>query len=199
MLYHNFPIVAVDRLKLFALECVGDVAEGRDVIVRKVRLPEDILNDINQQMVGYGLPLIGKKAVIFKRSSFTKPLADVRTLHIDFSGVYGDVYHASIVIPVSGCENTYMYWVDGKYETAARDIPTRPDLPSLNSTHQSLVWKDTPRVIAECEIVVPTLCRVDVPHDAYNGTNEQSRITITLRFEGNPSFDDIITTRFGKK
>jgi hypothetical protein len=183
---HPFPLNALDNVKLFVEKKV-EYINSTSFAIKPLILPSDILTTLQDELATYGLPEI-LNCVVFKRKNFPRPL--INFAHIDYCQHSQEIINASIILPISGCEGTYMYWVDGEYET-------RISLAAGQTTaFQQLIWKSDYSIIKETEITVPTLCRVDIPHDAHNGLNTEYRTIASIRFKGNPSFEEILQKRF---
>lgn len=190
---YNFPLHTTPHIQEYVREVVKNLNDEL-IYVRCLALPKVLASKINNELHHYNLPNVSQFH-IFRRKHFHTPLCDVRAVHVDHNN--GELVHASIVIPIDGCEKTYMYWVGGNYEKGEK----MEDLIQTNTgsavRYQTLKWTTSPYVIAEHEIVVPTLCRVDVPHDAYTASSTEYRTVATLMLANNPSFDEIISRRFG--
>ena len=182
---HLFPLNALDNVKLFVEKNVEQI-NSTSFIIKPLILPSDILTTLQDELATYGLPEI-LNCLVFKRKNFSRPL--INFVHIDYCQDSNEIINASIILPISGCEGTYMYWVEGEYETKFAWYP-------VQTAFQKITWKSDYNIIKETEITVPTLCRVNIPHDAYNGLNTEYRTIASIRFKGNPSFEEILQKRF---
>jgi len=105
------------------------------------------------------------------------------TLHIDENDT--TIFKSSIIFPVEGCENSFMYWAIGSYNSNLTTHPT-------NGTKYSLLtWNSDVVILDELEITTPTVVRVDIPHDAYTN-NEWPRIIFSIRLRENLSIEEIM-------
>jgi hypothetical protein len=146
---------------------------GSRLILKEIPLSNNI-NSINSYFNSRGISNLLTK-LSFKRLGGE---LDYRNCHIDGSSLAG--WKCSVVIPVSGCKNTFQYWYDGKYTNK---------FVAGNPSYGLITWNSTPNYLGKIEIFdSPMLCRVDVPHNAFGKDNEY-RITCTLRFAGNETFE----------
>lgn len=149
------------------------------VYSKAMKFTEEDRKIINDEVTSKGLSKI-KDVLAFKRWGNTK--YDKTSSHID--GNNNVIYNSSIVIPVSGCKDTEQYWLDGEYEI-------KKEVGASGITYLVPVWKSEPTLVDHVFINdQPMLCRVDIPHNAY-GNGRQFRLTCTLRFENNESFEEI--------
>jgi hypothetical protein len=188
-LYHSFPLKCVDLLKEETLTYMNQF-HGDMIYVKELPASSDLVNVFNQEMNEYGLSGAWN-FLCFKRKYFFKETTT--SVHID-TGAGSDLsrVYSSIVIPVEGCEDTYMYWVDGMYDVV-------PKTTSYGS-YMSLGWKNNPTILDRIEISKePTLTRVDIPHCVTSRKDGSYRTVLTIRLLGNPTFDEIIKQRFDNK
>ena len=82
-----------------------------------------------------------------------------------------------------------MFWVQGEYTTQENLLPN-------GTKYQTIDWKTEPAIVNTIEINEPTLCRVDIPHDALSNINGEYRTILSIRLKGNPKFEDVIKQRF---
>lgn len=114
--------------------------------------------------------------IIHNIYSFIRLNNQVGDIHVDQQ--MGRLCSVSLVIPCEG--SGPMVWYEGKYQLQDYDHP--------NGTRYSQIrWLEQPRELSRIELTGPTLCRVDVPHTAIC-VGDQPRITVTIRFKGNPDF-----------
>jgi hypothetical protein len=100
-------------------------------------------------------------------------------IHVDQH--MGQLCSASLVIPCLG--HGPMIWYRGDYRP-------KPHKHHSGANWSDLDWVDGPYEIHKEEIPGPSLCKVDIPHTALC-MSEEPRITVTMRFRTNPSFDDL--------
>jgi hypothetical protein len=188
-LYHSFPLKCVNLLKDEALIYMNQFHSDM-LYVKELPVSSALLNVFNQEMNEYDLAGAWN-FLCFKRKYFFKEAAT--SVHVD-TGAGSDLsrVHSSIVIPVEGCEDTYMYWVDGKYDVV-------PKTTSYGS-YMSLEWKSNSTILDRIEISKePTLTRVDIPHNVTSRKDGSYRTVLTVRLLGNPTFEEILQKRFDKK
>ncbi len=147
---------------------------------------------INEEIIskGFGDGITG--ILGFKRRNFCYPdqlNPDPRTIqgvHLDLTADHVTPCDASIVFPLSGCRETYMYFLDGDYQYDNERTPT-------GSGFSRIKWIGEPRVVDRVEIHdQPYLCRVSTPHAASSRTDGSFRAVATFRIRGNPSFEEIL-------
>jgi hypothetical protein len=141
----------------------------------------EIRDLFNDEMTDRGLPQ-SYSWMLFKKKNHTNE--DVNQTHVD---TVNEVARVSIVIPLSGYEDTYMYWCEGDHY-----IDQSPKIDNT-MTYGRPIWNDYTKVnVVHREMIVsPTICRVEVPHDTVTRLDGSYRVVITARFEGNPSFEEV--------
>ena len=92
----------------------------------------------------------------------------------------------AINIPLINCEDSYMEWFEGDYSTKISEALGKD---GITRRYVDLDWNTPPKVIDRIVIDAPYLVRVSVPHRVT--ITNKPRSLITLRFEGNPSFETI--------
>jgi hypothetical protein len=181
--HHPFPLKCFDIIRKQTSSYMSQFTDD-NLYVKNVPLSSDVVELFNQEMMEYGLPPAWS-FLAFKRKGFFRKNP---VLHIDYSANQGKVY-SSIVIPVEGCEGTHMYWMNGNYESEPRTV--------VGANYLDLTWKSRPILADQVEIYnEPVLTRVDVPHSASSNLDGSYRLIISIRLLGNPSFEEIIQTRF---
>jgi hypothetical protein len=181
-LYHPFPLKCSEELKQYTLSYMSQF-DVDNVYVKKIPMPSELRDIFNYEMSEYGLSGAWN-FLCFKRK------VDSR-MHIDFG--INERVHSGINIPLEGCADTHMYWMSGNYELVKQNISGITDYFSLD-------WHDTPQVMDRVEINdVPMLTVVDVPHWVTARTDGTYRTLLSIRLLGNPTFDEIIKTRFDNK
>jgi len=187
-LYHPFPLKCFDKLKEETLTYM-DQFHVDNIYVKLISLTPELTNIFNLEMAEYGLPDVWN-FLAFKRKNF---FSETPSVHIDYSVQMQKHVHSSIVLPLMGCEDTSMYWMDGIYVLEEKNITG-----STNYMH--LKWKQPPKFIDRVEISKePFLTKVDVPHSVTSRKDGSYRTVLTIRLQGNPTFDEIIKKRFDNK
>ena len=185
---HPFPLKSYERVRTFVQSYMGQYNEGR-LIVKTISLPNALLAEINSELAEYGVPPV-ILTIVFKRKEFNIPRTD--KVHIDLlDNKLRSECHTSLIIPISGCENSYMYWYDGK-RTKEKQVISKI---AGEYNYHFATWDEEPVMVHKEEITEPTLCRVDIPHSVCS-PSEDYRTIISFRFQGNPTFDEIVQKRF---
>ena len=183
-----FPLKTESLIKEYIRERFKD-HNTDDIYAEGIDVPKDMLSAINCELKVYNIIVVSGMA--FKRKNCLIPRHD--ECHIDYSSFYKRTIKSSLVIPIDGCDNTYMYWYDGAY-SADVVMPT-PDFP-YRYPYMKLTWDTPGKLVEQVEIASrPMLCRVDQPHSATSRTDGSYRLVMTLRFEGNPSIEEILARR----
>lgn len=179
---HPFPLRCYKLLAAFT-EKYMEPYNTEPVYMVKVTLPDRVKQLLDAELVGLGLSRsVG--TVAFKRN--TAPEFDpVKYTHVDYDDRTDTVTNASIIVPVSGCEHTRMFWVDGDYTL------TKSHDRSGNS-RMDVTWHAPGQVVYEEEITEPTLVRVDTPHGAYSRQDGTYRLILSVRLEQNETFDSVV-------
>lgn len=163
---------------------VGAINEGvmkqfRLYLSGDTELTQSAVDSINSTLTNHNLPEM-HNILAFARLNRK---GSYGTLHIDENDA--TVFKSSIIFPLEGCENAFMYWAIGSYNS---NMTTHP----LNGTKYSLLtWNSDVVVLDELEITTPTVVRVDIPHDAYTN-NEWPRIVFSIRLRENLSIEEIM-------
>lgn len=146
--------------------------------VKPMTLPESVLDTVNSEFNSKGV------SNIFQPLIFKKSIIEVGPQYCHIDHYEGQRHHASIVIPVMGCRNTYQYWYDGDYDISA----------SFNENAKvaffSTVWKSAEFIDKVYIFDSPMLCRTDVPHGAISNGREY-RVTCTIRFTENETYEEL--------
>jgi len=149
-------------------------------------IPTDILNTINNELAIYNIRVVSGMA--FKRKDCLIPRYNY--CHLDYSSSRNSVIKSSLVIPIDGCEDTYMYWYDGDYSSEV--VMPDADFP-YSHPYMKVTWNKPGTFVEQVEISNgPMLCRVDRPHSATSRRDGSYRLVMTLRFEENLSIEEIM-------
>ena len=180
----------MELYKSIELDCFSAIKKATSKFIDQfdkqtiLNLPHDqqLLDLINDEVTSKGLSKIIPQLLIFKRWN---PIIDMKTAHTDHGYIANSPINCSIVFPVSGCENTCMYWLGGDYELEELTTPT-------GFKYNSIKWKDgVGTLLQEVEILnSPMLARVDIPHLAQSN-GKDFRVTCTIRFSKNEEFEEI--------
>jgi len=147
-----------------------------------VALPSDILEKFNSELNSFGLPNL-RYAYAFKRRLHFTPVHT--NTHIDYDITSDAIVNCSIVIPVEGCENTKMFWFDGEREETIIKMED-------GNSYVDLKWLGSVKKLDQIEIYdSPMLVNTTVPHSATSSRDKSYRTVLTVRLEGNPSFNEV--------
>lgn len=149
----------------------------------KVALPDRIKQILDAELNSLGLSAsIG--TVAFKRNTSAE-FDKGQYTHVDYSEQADAVTNASIIIPVSECSGTGMYWASGDYTlTKGRD--------HMGNARMNVRWNKPAVIVYEEEIISPTLVKVNIPHGAYSRQDGTYRLILSVRLSNNETFDDIV-------
>lgn len=186
MLTYPFPFAAFTHIQNYVIDAMQNFNKDK-FYLKSIFVPQELENTINTELHSYNLPELSN-FLVFKRKNFYEPVQS--HVHIDYSVVLDEFVNCSVVFPIEGCCETYMYWMDGEYITEKVLLPD-------NISGQMIKWKTTPRVIYSEFITEPTLCKVNVPHDACSRYDGSYRVTATMRLKGNPTLEEVVNLRFG--
>ena len=175
----NFPLKCANAIKEFALSYTKEAVTDNVYIFDINSMEISILELLNLELETLGLPK-ARGIVIFKR----KNCRISPGVHID-CGQDSEPIHASIIIPVEGYHDTFMYWMDGQYEKKLTSTDT-------GVSYQKIFWIGIPKLINHTQILDTTLCRVDVPHSASSKLDGSYRTIVSIRLQGNPTVEEIL-------
>ena len=127
------------------------------------------------------IPLIRSCILFHRPANFPQPL------HFDCNNDDPpQLINCGINIPITNCDDSYMEWYNGNYVSSVNAV-TGND--GVVRKFIELDWKENPKLIDRVIIDSPTLVKVNVPHKIT--VINKTRSLITLRFQNNPTFDDI--------
>lgn len=158
-----------------------------------VPLPRSLRIDLDTELADYGLSP-AKLWLAFKRRGYFGERHVLNTspsVHVDYSQRTNELTHSSIVFPVSGCQGTYQYWVEGNYTLIDAD---EIDPNGMRTTRKICNWHEPGTVVDEKAYIetVPTLVRTDIPHCVVSKDDWSYRTIISIRLRDNEKFDDIV-------
>lgn len=157
----------------------GGVKQFRLYLRGETELSKETVDSINNTLLKHNLPQMHNILAFVRRNEKNS----FRTLHIDEND--SQIFNSSIIFPVEGCDNSYMYWATGDYTTELTSHPTN------NTKYSLLKWNSDIQILDECEITSPTVVRVDIPHDAYTN-NEWARVIFSIRLVENLTVEEIV-------
>jgi hypothetical protein len=179
---HPFPLRCHKLLATFTEQYMAQY-DTEPVYMVKVALPDRVKQILDTELISLGLSQsIG--TVAFKRNTNAEFNKGQHT-HVDYSDHTDDITNASIIIPVSGCLGTGMYWTSGDYTlTKGRD--------HMGNSRMDVHWNKPAVIVHEEEITTPTLVRVNIPHGAYSRQDGSYRLILSVRLKNNETFDTVV-------
>lgn len=134
-----------------------------------------------EEMQSYGLTPFPCWLVFKKRNTFNQDhTGDM--VHLDYTDNH--VCNVSLVIPIEGYKDAPMIWYTGDYEVV--------HLSAEDVSYAIPAWKEGGQINVHREdILGPTFCRVNIPHDTSSNEDGSYRSVVTIRFHGNPTFEEI--------
>lgn len=184
MIYtYDFPLKCAELVKEHILLYTKEFCSKNSYVIDIKDKTNPVWLIINQELNDLLLPEIFN-LVIFKRKNHVI----TTNVHIDSTWDSEDPIHASIIIPIEGYEQTYMYWMNGLYET-------RVAFTEDKISYKKIIWKGIMKVAHTAEITRPTLCRVDIPHSATSKSDGSYRTILSIRLQDNPTVEEILKKR----
>jgi hypothetical protein len=189
MLYSYFNLKSFEQVKKYVNSYMGNF-DGEDLYITRIQLPEKLEQLLNNELTECGLPDIAAY-VAFKRRNcvysdidFPK-VSEFKGMHLDCTNS-NEVLHTSLILPISGCEDTFMYYAGGKFDVTfgyAKD----------GKTARAIVnWLEEPYILDKVSITdTPLISKVNLPHDTNSRADNEYRVTLTLRLHNNPTFDEV--------
>jgi hypothetical protein len=116
---------------------------------------------------------------------FYRPASTPIDSHVDLF-VDGTVCKSSLVLPWI-CKDGYsVYWEQGNFDLSRVSPDGHDDVEYFE-----MDWKSNPEVCYQTKIHTPVVVKTDIPHGVYS--LDSKLLLATIRFEGNPSFDELCT------
>jgi len=194
MYFHPFHLESFAEITAHALDQTQSWG-GTSIYINNIDISKRLRDLLEDELRSYNLPGV-VNFLVFKRKKFFE--LNPRLTHIDSmyvklirSGYISETIHSSIVLPIEGFQNTKMYWADGEYRCETAFLPS-------GSPYEKIIWGDNCKVVAEHEIIEPTLTRVDVPHSATSNSDGSYRTILSIRLQNNPTFEEILNKRYYK-
>jgi hypothetical protein len=187
ILYHPFELKCFEKFKKQTLEYMNQFS-GESIYVKEVPITAELVELFKQEMAEYGLPGAWN-FLSFKRKNFVSENAS--GTHVDYSKHFNSPVYTSLVIPVEGCENTHMYWMDGDYQL--NQVATSTNSKEQNVAYGKIQWNESPTVVDRVEINdSPMLAKASIPHSVTSRTDGSYRTILSVRFIGNPTFEEVL-------
>lgn len=131
-----------------------------------------------------------KLPAFFYATCFARPAKNQQSIHVDGTG---GTTHASLNIPLMGCENSMMEWFSGSYQVVKKNYI---DQSGQTIHFQEVIWSSDPTVVAALELRESHWLRVDVPHRT-TANDTELRAVLCLRLVGNPTWDQVCSIAMG--
>jgi len=167
---------------------------GKTFLDDHMYLPDNLVDEINAWNANLGLPKLHYAVLFQKHNLFEKKN---NSIHIDYNADYDDVAKCALNVPILNFENTTMSWWKGDYSKKmlyANQSCCKDDKPNgdIKIPYLDLQWNSEPELEYTYEIEnIPHICKINIPHSVT--APEQFRVVLSMRFEGNPSFEEIKT------
>lgn len=173
--FRKINLKCAEQIKEFAIaDTIKQVQDRKFNCQLQVRhsLPSELKNIINCELSNIGIP-----EVLYCQTYLRQP-NHIQGIHID-----GDsqIISCAINIPLKGCADSKYNWYDGDYQLER--------VSRLGLIFHDIKWSTKPVMSATVNLDDAYLIRVDAPHSAVAGPEE--RWVFTMRFNGNPLFDDL--------
>jgi hypothetical protein len=155
---------------------------GADKIVQKsVSFLRDPIKPLDNILSPLGFPKI-RSCILFSRPGNEKHI-----IHIDnIPTEEFETVNCAMTFPIQNCNNSYMYWYQGEYDIIPVTVPG-PDRTQVR--YSDLNWHTGPIELDKTIIDAPTLVNASLPHNIQQVPVH--RKLLTLRFVGNPEFQEI--------
>lgn len=142
----------------------------------------EITQLIEEDLQRYGLPKV-KYPILFRRKDvFTSP--DEVVSHLDYFLQDDTIFNVSIVFPIENCDKAPMVWFDGDY--------TPEVITNEHGFLYALIkWNSPPSAVYTEIIKEPSVCDISIPHYALSPQDGSCRTVLTIRLEGNPTFEEV--------
>ena len=184
-------------------ECHSELAEYTEQYMKKynshwfyqvnVPIAGSLRYKLDKELANYGLSH-AKLWLAFKRRGYFGEqhiLNSSSSLHVDYSQRTKEMTYSSIVFPVSGCKDTYQYWVEGNYTLVDAD---EIDPNGKRTTRQICNWHEPGIVVKEKAYIVdtPTVVRTSIPHSVVSRDDGSYRTILSVRLKNNETFEEIV-------
>jgi hypothetical protein len=173
--FKKINLECADQIKAFAInDTINQIQNKKWSLQLQVRhiLPDGLRNIINYELNSKGIP-----DILYCQTYLREP-NHIQGIHVD-----GDkeLIKCAINIPLVGCAGSKYHWYSGKYMLGR--------VVKHGLIFHNVMWLENPIVDASIEFDGIYLVKVDAPHSAVAGPEE--RWVFTMRFNDNPSFDDL--------
>lgn len=179
-MYHfPFEFEFVPLIQKFALKHITADAQTKTLFKKDLG---EIIEPVNKELTFYKLP------GLFSLHVFKRPAYTVQDIHKDvyvFDTKTQIFKKTAYNIPVYGCVDSYMEWVDGKYIETFKIL-------KLSQNRTTYVyfpkWIDGPHIVERLKFEKSYFFNVEGYHRAIAGPEE--RVVASLRFGGDLTIQD---------
>ena len=170
----NFEYEKADIKKIFEDKFLGSMLQPKDTgsHIGSVVLSRDFLENNFPKLSSSIKKFTYSEDNIFGRFFITLPNSK-SGIHVDTQkGGKHHLRNLALNIPINGCQGTYHQWFN------------MGEAPCTDFKHSAFYWSGQPdgELIGQCELLVPTILRVSVPHRTFNPLNSY-RIVLSIRTE----------------
>ncbi len=179
MFYFPFTFEFVPLVQEFSLKHINPNAETKTLFSNQLG---EIKTQVDRELKFYGLPSL------FSAHVFRRPAGCVQDIHKDVYPLNDGrtiFKNTAYNIPVYGCADSFMEWVDGDYEEVFETLHLSENRVNFRFVPK---WRDGPHVIERVELTGPHFFSVNNYHRAVAGNQE--RVVTSLRFNGDLTIED---------
>lgn len=118
---------------------------------------------------------------------FSRPAGIEQPIHVDCTADDDlTLVNAALNIPLANADSSAMNWYTGEYTIIGKEAVGRD---GIKRKYAQVNWNDAPSILDRTYMQAPTLVRVSIPHNV--SRSERHREILTVRFAGNPTFDEL--------
>jgi hypothetical protein len=187
--YFPFTFEFESYVKEFTVEHMRSVTGASATIVFHHNSPSNLRKVVDEELQDFGIPPLANINI------WKKPPGYEQVLHADLyawdvlrkkTKVF-TVNHSAFNIPIEGTVNSDMLWYGGQHQC----VPTTIITPTnTTATYFKIEWEETPFIKARLELLESHLIATSTPHQVICNPFD-TRIITSLRFQGNPTFNQI--------
>lgn len=148
----------------------------------RFELPDSMMDIIRAEFAEYDLVPINWWLSVKKRNVYDFDHTHF-SVHLD-AYPDGTRFNAALIIPIEGYTDAPMIWFDGEF--------TDEFIMKEDYGYNKITWQNVSNMVIHKEdIVAPTICKIHIPHSTYSRHDGSYRAVTTVRFEGNPTFEEV--------
>lgn len=187
--YFPFTFEFESYVKEFTVDYMSGVSTSSATLVFHDTIPDRLRTLIDEELKLYGIPALANINIWKKEPGYEQ------VLHTDLyawdvvtkkSKNY-TVNHSALNIPITGTAKSDMIWYGGKHVCVPTTIRT---VSNAKATYFKIEWEEEPFVKDKLELLDSHFVCTSIPHRVICNPHD-TRIIISLRFQGNPTFDEI--------